>query len=67
MLRGMGWGGGHAGENRGFGLHTDLTDGLILQLEGVKLWDVCGMSPPDLAAPGNGVLADFGVPHKDAG
>eukprot|EP01052_Picozoa_sp_SAG31_P029337 SAG31_NODE_2908_length_4922_cov_5.967655_3_plen_685_part_00 len=52
-----------AGDQHGFGLHVDPTDGLILQLEGAKLWDVCGYHIPDLAAGKLGV-DNFGTPHR---
>ncbi len=49
------------GEHHGFGLHTDQTDGLIVQLEGEKQWEVCGFVAPDIADTENG-----GVIHSSA-
>ena len=42
------------GEHHGFGLHTDQTDGLIVQLEGNKQWEVCGFVAPDIGDTKNG-------------
>ena len=52
------------GNHHGFGLHTDATDGLIVQLEGEKLWEVCGYSTPDLSAKDQGVIDNMGIPHR---
>ena len=53
------------GEHHGFGLHSDQTDGLIIQLEGDKLWEICGFSAPDISnMRSNGAIANMGTPHR---
>ena len=54
-----------AGSAHGFGLHSDRTDVIILQLEGEKHWDVCGRVLPDLANVADfGEVPDVGTPHR---
>lgn len=54
-----------AGGHHGFGLHTDNTDGLVLQLAGKKRWDICGFTAVGSKEYNLMKEQNIGTPHRD--